>query len=95
MIQFFRTKKCPRCREIEEAIRDLCLAHEVVIVDEGRDLPESVPAGTKPPFLIDNGELIVGSGKITEHLSELEAFKELWYKFQSDACYCDDSGEAE
>jgi hypothetical protein len=24
------------------------------------------------------------------HLEELEQFKELWYKFQSDACYCDE-----
>ena len=26
---------------------------------------------------------------IIAYLEELEGFKQLWYKFQSDACYCD------
>lgn len=95
MITFYRTEKCPRCGEVEQAIKDMCLAHEVHIINADSPLPDEVPNGTKPPFLIDEGKVIAGSSRILEHLSELEDFKKLWYKFQSDACYCDESGEVE
>jgi len=95
MIKFFRTENCPGCQDIEDTLRQLCLACEVVIVKEKGDVPPSVPAGTKLPFLIDEGRLIQGSHNIINHLSELEEFKSQWYKFQSDACYCDDAGNVE
>jgi hypothetical protein len=39
--------------------------------------------------------MIQGSDAIIKHLEELEKFKELWDKFQSYACYCDEEGNVE
>jgi len=32
----------------------------------------------------------VGSEAAIEHIEELRRFKEDWYRFQSDACYCEE-----
>ena len=95
MIRFFRTENCPGCQDIENTLKELCMAHEVVIVKEKKDIPPFVPSDTKLPFLTDEERLIQGSNNIIDHLSELEEFKSKWYKFQSDACYCDDAGNIE
>jgi hypothetical protein len=95
MIKLFRTESCLGCQHIENALKELCLAHEVVVVKEKDDIPSSVASNTKLPFLIDGDRLIQGSNNIFVHLSELEEFKSRWYKFQSDACYCDEEGNIE
>jgi hypothetical protein len=41
---------------------------------------------------MDDKEIIQGKDKILAHLEDLEGFKEQWYKFQSDACYCVEEG---
>ena len=95
MIKFFRTDNCPGCQDIEDALNELCLACEVIVVKGRDDIPLSVPVSTKLPFLVDENVLIQGYKKIIEHLEGLEEFKSQWYKFQSDACYCDDAGDIE
>jgi hypothetical protein len=45
----------------------------------------------RSPLLIDEGKIIQGSKNIINHLNELEEFKNQWYKFQSDVCYCEES----
>ena len=49
MITFYRTTEDAGDQEIQEALQELCLAHEVVLVTAsgagGRDLPK----GTRPP----------------------------------------------
>jgi len=90
MITFIRTKDCPRCSDIQEALEELVLAHEVVVLSGRDEDHEALPGGRKPPVLIDGEEVIEGSKAILEHLEHLEHFKEWWDKFQSDACYCDE-----
>ena len=85
MITFFRTESCKGCREIQEAMQRISLAHKAVMVSKGQ----------KAPVLEDNGERIEGHDKIIAHLRKLEEFKKEWDKFQSDACYCDEEGNAE
>jgi arsenate reductase-like glutaredoxin family protein len=95
MMKFFRTENCPGCQDIENILKQLSLACEVIIVKEKNDIPASLPSDIKLPFLIDEGRLIQGINDIVSHLNELEEFKSQWYKFQSDACYCDDAGNIE
>jgi glutaredoxin len=92
MITLYRTKSCPGCQAIEETLKELCLAHKVVIVRGPEGLPKLPDNGASPPLLIDDGQAIQGSRNIIEHLNELEEFKKLWEKFQSDVCYCDENG---
>jgi glutaredoxin len=90
MLQFFRTPDCAGCKAIEEALTELCIAHKVFLISENNKSEEQLPEGVKPPVLVDEGEIIQGNKPIIEHLEKLKDFKELWYKFQSDACYCDE-----
>jgi glutathione S-transferase len=94
-ITFYKTADCRECQGIQAALEELCLAHEVVLVtasDEGRG---ALAEGTRPPVLVDEGKIYQGRGAILAHLEELEAFKELWYKYGSDSCYCDAQGDIE
>jgi hypothetical protein len=42
--------------------------------------------------LRDGDEVFEGSKAVADHLEEMKEFKRQWYKFQSDACYCDEEG---
>lgn len=95
MIKFFRTSKCKGCAAIQEALDDLSIAHETVVLESPEDLPSELVRIGRPPILVDGRDVIEGSENIIAHLEELEQFKELWYKFQSDACYCDEQGNVE
>lgn len=89
MITFFRTSDCPGCEAIQEVLDDLGVAHKVVIVPPGGNPQESMPDAAKPPVLADDDKVVQGNGNIIAYLEELKGFKELWYKYQSDTCYCD------
>lgn len=95
MITFFRTKSCPGCSAIQETLEELCIAHKVILVDENRGRSSGLPAGARPPVLVDEDEVIQGGDAIIGHLEKLKDFKAVWEKFQSDACYCDEAGNIE
>ena len=98
MITLYRKRGCPRCADIEEALKELTLAHRVVDVGEGageEKMPEGIGEPRRPPILVDEGEAFRGPGAILDHLESLKGFRALWYKFQSDACYCDEEGNVE
>lgn len=85
----------PCCSSVLEALEELAIAAHVVEVAEGAALPDELPSGTRLPVLTDGGEIYRGGAAILEHLEELRLFKEDWYRFQSDACYCDEADETE
>jgi hypothetical protein len=78
-------------REIRSALEDLCLAHRVVFVDNGAARPQDLPPG-EPPLLIDDGELHQGLPAIREQIRRLAELAHQWRVFQSDTCYCDETG---
>ena len=94
MVTLYRTPDCPGCLAIQSVLKELVLAHHVVVADPS-DLPAALPQGTHLPVLVDEGVIYQGREAILAHLEELESFKELWDKFQSDACYCDEEGNVE
>ncbi|MBN1361380.1 MAG: hypothetical protein JW993_12350 [Sedimentisphaerales bacterium] len=94
MITFFATSECSGCRTIREALEQMSLAREVVEV-EGSGAAERLPPGMEPPVLVDDHDIVQGHRRILAHLERLADFKATWEKFQSDACYCDDTGHVE
>ncbi len=90
MMTFFRAADCPGCEAIQEVLADLCILHRVIVIPEDGKPNESLPGTAKPPVLVDDDKVIQGNKSIIAYLEELKGFKELWYKFQSDACYCDE-----
>ena len=55
MITFFRTTEDAGDQEIQAALHELCLAHEVVLVPASGAGRRGLPEGTRPPVLIDEG----------------------------------------
>ena len=92
MIRLYRTAECHAGADIEEALQEMVIAHEVIIVDAAQ-VPDSLPPETQLPVLSDGSRLITGRVEIAEHLTELERFVADWRRFQADACYVDDDGK--
>ncbi|MFW6189762.1 MAG: hypothetical protein ACOC7T_04935 [Planctomycetota bacterium] len=90
MIVLYCRPGCPRCASLHGMLERLALKSRLVEVGPDEQLPDDLPEDTA---LRDGEELYTGGAAVAEHLDELEVFKEWWYKFQSDACYCDESGE--
>lgn len=89
MLTLYMKPDCPRCSRIRDALEELAVAHEVEEVDGSEEVPEKLGEG-ELPVLVDEGEVFEGPGAVSDHLQQVEEFKQQWYKFQSDACYCDE-----
>lgn len=88
-IEFYRRADCPGCANIEAALKEMVIAHKVIVVEPGQPVAGLDPA-VSLPAMKDSGQVISGQAAIVEHLKELERFVENWRRFQADACYCDE-----
>lgn len=103
MITLYRVAECDACDEVQDALRELVVAHEVIDVTKE---PVKVKAGPSQPILatatlekdelpivVDGERVISGQTALRDYLAELAAEMEQWRKFQTDACYIDDKGK--
>ena len=90
MIELYRTSN-QNCEDAENALREMVLAHKIIIVEQGQ-LPAGLPVDTPLPALKDNGQIITGQAAIKAYMPELEKEVERWRKFQGDSCYIDEDG---
>jgi glutaredoxin len=93
MLTLYYRPECPRWTRIKDTLEELALAHETREVKDRGDLPEEAPEDVELPLLVDDGAEYAGSAAVADRLQELQRFKELWYKFQSDVCYCEEEGD--
>ena len=89
MITLYRVSQCSACDEVQETLRELVVAHQVVDVAAERP---AVIAGKELPVIVDGDELVSGEAALANYLSELSRITEQWRKFQSDVCYIDEQG---
>lgn len=90
MIELYRTAGSPTGQEVEDALKELVLAHRVITVEPNRP-PAALPPDTRLPALIDEGEIISGPESLKAHLHYLKHMAFEWRKFQSDSCYTDEA----
>ena len=95
MITFLRTVGCTGCEASEEVVEELCIAHKVVTTGQDAKSCTLLSDGAEPPMLVDGDRTFQGHKDVIAHLQKLEGFRDLWYRFQSDACYCNESGQIE
>jgi glutaredoxin len=98
MITLYRVANCKACDEVQETLRDLVVAHQVVDVqqDGTQQRPTTLAAalvGKELPVIADGDKLVSGEEALRDYLAELAREIEQWRKFQVDACYIDDQGE--
>lgn len=92
MIKLYRPSDCPACADIEAALQELVVAHQIITVEEDRPQNEFGPE-IALPAIHDNGQIISGPAAISAYLKELEKFVADWQRFQSDSCYIDGNGQ--
>ncbi|MCS3628885.1 uroporphyrinogen-III synthase [Salinibacter ruber] len=88
MVTLYRQPGDPWADEIEEALREMVIAHEVEHVEDADALPEVI---SELPALHDD-EVVTGASALRSHLQTLRALMADWNRFQSDACYVEDDG---
>jgi hypothetical protein len=91
MIELYRAASDALGAEIEGGLKELVLAHRVVVVTPAHP-PEHLPAGTPLPALRDGDRLITGGEALRAHLRHLEHVVFEWRKYESDSCYIEDDG---
>ncbi len=91
MIFLYRPANCDCCAVIEAALKEMVIAHRVIVVEPGAAVDE-LPGDLPLPALKDGARFITGRAAIEQHLQKLQHIMQQWQKFQSDACYWDDDG---
>ena len=95
MITLYRVAECDACDEVQEKLRDLVVAHEVIDIEKGQPAArEDVMAEKDFPVIADGERLVSGAEALHAYLQELAVELEEWRKFQVDACYIDDKGKS-
>ncbi|GAB4421645.1 MAG: hypothetical protein Fur0044_19280 [Anaerolineae bacterium] len=92
MIKLYRPADCPDCAEIEAALQEMVVAHQVIVLEGGQTAAELGPK-VALPAIRENNRTISGPGAINTYLKELAKFVADWQRFQSDSCYLDDEGQ--
>jgi hypothetical protein len=92
MIEFYRTANSADGDRIEELLKKLVLAHNVIIVKPG-NWPVNLPPDTSLPALIDSKKIISGTVNLNNHLDWLGRMAYEWHTYQGDACYIIDDDD--
>jgi hypothetical protein len=90
MLRLYLGSEPGKAAEITRALRESTLAHRVLPGRCPGKSAESAKSGA--PALEDDEGVYMGAAAILKRLEELELECKEWYKYQSDACYCDDEG---
>lgn len=92
MIELYRPADCPACADIEAALRELVVAHRIIVVEPAQ-ISAEFGRGISLPALKENGQIVCDAEAIAAYMRELERFVVNWRRFQSDSCYLDDDGQ--
>ena len=84
MIELLRAADSSAADDIESRLRDLVVAHTVVVVDPGA-VESELPA-------LRDGAVTASGPEIPGFLDQLTRDMAEWSRFQSDACYLEDDG---
>ncbi len=89
MLILYRQHEDPVADELAERLRELVLAHRVVLVDDGGTLPDGTIPASWPVLTEGSGARYEGVEAIQRFLDALAYEVTLNRQFQSDACYLD------
>ncbi len=91
MIKLYRKTPCALTDRIEQKLKQLVVAHQIIDVTD--EPIEGLPADIEFPVLKEGNQIVHGDTAIDAYLVNLESVMRDWQKYQSDSCYSDD-GEA-
>ncbi|MEW5854774.1 MAG: hypothetical protein AB2A00_38715 [Myxococcota bacterium] len=91
MIELLREPDSPAADHVEDALRELSVAHRVVVVQAPAQL--QALGEVTLPAIRDGERVVFGAEPLRAFLEETARLMERWQRFQSDACYVDDDGK--
>lgn len=91
MPTLYRRPDSPRGDEVQQALIDMVIAHDVTMVRSEADLPDGCSRGDLP-ILHDDGDLLTDPAALRSRLDTLRSLMAEWDRFGSDACHIEDDG---
>lgn len=93
MITLYRQPESSLGDEVQEALEEIVIQHDVVLVESEAELPSLDSVTWQDlPALVDDGAVYTGAAALERHVEELRALMGGWNRFQSDTCEIDDEG---
>lgn len=89
MIKLYLKAPCALSDRIEQKLKQLVTAHQVIDV-AGEASIDGLPADIEFPVLKEGSQIVHGVAAIDAYLANLESVMRDWQKYQSDSCYSDD-----
>lgn len=89
MIRLYRKEDSEMANRIQESLKDIVIAHDVVIVHSKNELPNYLQQNDLP-VLIDDKDVVSGEQALLNRIKILQKLMKDWDRFKSDACYVDD-----
>jgi hypothetical protein len=90
MTTLYCREGCPACESLADELKTLAIRQKVKRLGRHEELPAELPPGTPLPALMDEDHVFAGPQAAIARLTELAELKEDWYRYQSDACYCNE-----
>ena len=91
MITLYRKAGCAACDDVQQALRELVVAHQTVDVTLERPAAlDEILSKRELPVIVDGEQVVSGDAALRDYLAALAHEMEQWRKFQVDACYIDD-----
>ncbi|GAA5520363.1 hypothetical protein LQ318_01435 [Aliifodinibius salicampi] len=88
MLTFYKNTSTPFTRRIEEKLKEMVVAHEVVEADSNGSLPDTLTRN-QLPALSDGYQIWTAPEKIEKILEKLHRELKLSRSMQSDTCHLD------
>lgn len=93
MPTLYRRPKSPLGDEVQEALEEIVIQHDVVVVDAEVELPHVDSVSLQDlPALMDDGAVYTGRETLERHVETLRELMGGWDQFQSDTCEIDEEG---
>lgn len=93
MPTLYRRSESPLGEAVQEALKEIVIQHDVVVVDSEVELPRIDSVSLQDlPVLVDDGVVVSGKEALEQHIEELRRLMSDWDRFQSDTCEIDDEG---
>jgi len=83
MIKLYRAEKCPDCDRLEEALKELAIAHKVVFADKEAGAESN---RGNVPALVDGDDRVAGHTAVFRYIDRMKMSLALWDQFQVDTC---------
>jgi glutaredoxin len=90
MVTLYCTPNCPSCAKIEDILKEISLAHDIVLIQDETEKMKHFSTNIALPILKDEHIAYAGQDAIITHLGELTHLEARLARFQTGTCCCNE-----